>query len=140
MTTRRKKHLLLLSAVALLAALAVAALWTGLAVRIYTVPTYKLTAPVRLVLLTDLHSTIHGEDQEKLVELIGEQDPDALLMAGDMADDEVPHRSCCWRRWGRRIPASMSPATTSFGRRTRRRSWICSGPMASPSYRGRGRR
>lgn len=92
MTTRRKKHLLLLSAVALLAALAVAALWTGLAVRIYTVPTDKLTAPVRLVLLTDLHSTIHGEDQEKLVELIGEQNPDALLMAGDMADDEVPHR------------------------------------------------
>ena len=75
-----------------MAALAVWALWTGLAVRTYTLETAKLDQPVRLLLLTDLHSTVHGRDQQALIDLVRAQAPDAILLAGDIADDEVPHR------------------------------------------------
>ena len=84
-----------------MAALAVWALWTGLVVRTYTLETAKLDQPVRLLLLTDLHSTVHGRDQRALIDLVRAQAPNAVLLSGDIADDEVPHRgrSCCWRLW-----------------------------------------
>lgn len=88
----RKKWKICLAAGAVLAALAVWALWTGLAVRTYTLETAKLDQPVRLLLLTDLHSTVHGRDQQALIDLVRAQAPDAILLAGDIADDEVPHR------------------------------------------------
>lgn len=37
-----------------------AALWQGLTLRRYALHTDKLSAPVRLLLLTDLHSTFYG--------------------------------------------------------------------------------
>ena len=88
----RKKWKICLAAGAVLAALAVWALWTGLAVRTYTLETAKLDQPVRLLLLTDLHSTVHGRDQRALIDLVRAQAPDAVLLSGDIADDEVPHR------------------------------------------------
>ena len=81
-----------MAAGAVLAALAVWALWTGLAVRTYTLETAKLDQPVRLLLLTDLHSTVHGREQQALINLVRAQAPDAVLLSGDIADDEVPHR------------------------------------------------
>lgn len=92
MKTLRKRWKIWLAAGAVLAALAVWALWTGLAVRTYTLETAKLDQPVRLLLLTDLHSTVHGRDQRALIDLVRAQAPDAVLLAGDIADDEVPNR------------------------------------------------
>ena len=92
MKTLRKRWKIWLAAGAVLAALAVWALWTGLAVRTYTLETAKLDQPVRLLLLTDLHSTVHGRDQQALIDLVRAQAPDAVLLSGDIADDEVPHR------------------------------------------------
>ena len=62
-----------------------------LAVRYYVEETDKVTEPVRLAVLTDLHSTFYGKDQEELIRTLGSQDPDAVLLTGDIADDEVPH-------------------------------------------------
>lgn len=90
-TTIKRNWKMLLPAALLLVGLLTWALWTGLTVRTYTVQSSKVNAPVRLLLLSDLHSTLHGREQEKLLALIRTQDPDAILMAGDMADDEVPH-------------------------------------------------
>ena len=92
MKTLRKRWKIWLAAGVVLAALAVWALWTGLVVRTYTLETAKLDQPVRLLLLTDLHSTVHGRDQRALIDLVRAQAPDAVLLAGDIADDEVPHR------------------------------------------------
>ena len=92
MKTLRKRWKIWLAAGAVLAALAVWALWTGLVVRTYTLETAKLDQPVRLLLLTDLHSTVHGRDQRALIDLVRAQAPDAVLLAGDIADDEVPNR------------------------------------------------
>ena len=58
----------------------------------YTESTSKVTETVRLAVLTDLHSTLYGQSQEELVEMLSEQKPDAVLLVGDIADNKVSHR------------------------------------------------
>ena len=48
-------------------ALAAAALWQGLTVRRYVLETDKLTAPVRLALLSDFHGARYGQGQSRLL-------------------------------------------------------------------------
>lgn len=43
-------------------------------------------APVRIVQLTDLHGFEFGEGNSVLVELVAEQEPDLIMMTGDMLD------------------------------------------------------
>ena len=68
-------------------------LWAGLDHRLkvvtYTVESEKLEEAVRLVLLTDLHSCDYGEGQRELLEAVGSQNPDLVLLSGDMVDDEA---------------------------------------------------
>ena len=75
---------------AALALLGAAALRRDLAVRRYAVRTSKLFAPVRLAVLSDLHSGFYGAGQRHLLAAIEREAPDALLLAGDMADDRRP--------------------------------------------------
>ncbi len=77
---------LLLAAVCLMAACS-----QKLAVQYYAEETDKVTEPVRLAVLTDLHSTFYGKGQEELIHTLDRQEPDAVLLVGDIADDEVPH-------------------------------------------------
>lgn len=86
----KKKGIFLLAGVLVLGILA-SALQTHLKVQTYKLASSKITSPVRLAVITDLHSTIYGENQEKLVALLEAQEPDAVLLSGDIADDEVPH-------------------------------------------------
>ena len=88
---KRSKKLLLAGWIA--AALLVwAGLDTSLTVQIYTVESGKVEAPVRLALLTDLHSCDYGEGQRELLDAVEEQDPDLVLLGGDIVDDgpEMP--------------------------------------------------
>lgn len=88
---KRSKKLLLAGGIA--AALLVwAGLDTSLTVQIYTVESGKVEAPVRLALLTDLHSCDYGEGQRELLDAVEEQDPDLVLLGGDIVDDglEMP--------------------------------------------------
>lgn len=50
----------------------------------YTLTTDKLTEPVRIVHLTDLHNHEFGRGNERLATLIEKQKPDLILMTGDM--------------------------------------------------------
>lgn len=74
--------------------IACAALYRGLVVRTYRVSSEKLTneEPIRLVLLSDLHSYPHGGDQQPLIDKIKRAKPDAIMMTGDIADDRAPIR------------------------------------------------
>lgn len=65
-------------------------LYCGLTTRGYTIYSKKISHPLRAALITDLHSTIYGEGQEKLLNAIHRQKPDLILMAGDIADHKVP--------------------------------------------------
>jgi uncharacterized protein len=68
------------------------ALWQGLTVKMYTVSSDKLTAPMRIMALTDLHSTIYGDKQKNLIKQIREYNPDVIVLVGDIAVDDVPHK------------------------------------------------
>lgn len=59
---------------------------------VYTIPTAKVTSPIRLVLLTDLHSCYYGEKQEKLLSAIDKAKPDLVCLVGDIFDDEASHQ------------------------------------------------
>lgn len=57
----------------------------------YHIESPKLNKAIRAVVLTDLHSQLHGENQEALLATIDAQNPDLILMAGDIADDRRSH-------------------------------------------------
>jgi len=75
----------------LLIALAIFALDLRLAVRRYEIPAKSLKKPLRIVLLADHHSSPYGEKQAKLLDEIHAANPDLILLAGDMVDDERPY-------------------------------------------------
>ena len=72
----------------------IAAFYNGLIVRRYSVSTEKFNdgQSIRIVLLSDLHSHIYGDNQNKLISKIKGQSPDVILLAGDIADDVAPTR------------------------------------------------
>jgi len=71
--------------------LAVAAFDTRLKTVYYTLPSSKVDSAIRLVLVSDLHSCLYGEQQQKLLSEIAAAQPDAVLLGGDIADERVPH-------------------------------------------------
>lgn len=85
---KRNRNLLLTGGIAL-GLLLWAGLDTRLTVREYMVESGKLTGPVRLVLLTDLHGCDYGQDQGELLDVVEAQNPDLVLLGGDIVDDEV---------------------------------------------------
>lgn len=54
---------------------------------VYTIETDKLEEPLRLVLITDLHSCYYGKEQTTLIQAVEEQNPDIVLLGGDIFDD-----------------------------------------------------
>lgn len=46
--------------------------------------------PIRLALITDLHSCSYGRDMEKLIGAVKKQAPDVILLGGDIFDDGQP--------------------------------------------------
>lgn len=84
----KKKHLRVLLPAAAAIAAAAAALNTRLTVRHYAVESDKLTGPVRLVLLTDLHACAYGAGQRELLDAVERQHPDLVLLGGDILDDD----------------------------------------------------
>ena len=80
-------------AVAALAALSAVGIWC----EIPRVETHRVTvdggkikgAPLRLAVLSDLHSCRYGEGQRSLLDAVRRERPDAVLLAGDIADDRL---------------------------------------------------
>ncbi len=70
----------------LIISLAVWALYYGLTVRKYVVNTGKLKNSIRIVQISDLHSIWHGQNQNSLMKKIYEQNPDIVVLTGDLFD------------------------------------------------------
>lgn len=85
----RKKHWWILPALAILVALALIALDERLILRTYTVVSPKLTAEVRLAVVTDFHSSDNADD---VVAMVASCAPDAVLLVGDLFDDDTANR------------------------------------------------
>lgn len=62
----------------------------GLTVQTYTVRSDKLTAPVRIAAVADLHGTVYGRKQAELLGLIDAYAPDIVVFLGDIVDDKIP--------------------------------------------------
>lgn len=85
----RKKHRWILPVLAILVVLALIALDERLILRTYTVEAPKLTAEVRLAVVTDFHSSDNADDVAAMVASCA---PDAVLLVGDMFDDDTQNR------------------------------------------------
>ena len=89
MSTAKQIRTLALCGVALsCAAVGATALWQGLRIQTYPLKTALLSRPIRLALLSDLHSGFYGEHQVKLLAAIGKQAPDFICLTGDIVDDK----------------------------------------------------
>lgn len=67
----------------------VCAFYNGLTVRFYTVKNAKVKKPLRILQITDLHSSRYGTGQNKLLAKIEELKPDIICMTGDIFDERV---------------------------------------------------
>lgn len=85
----RKKHWWILPVLAILVVLTLIALDERLALRTYTVASPKLTAEVRLAVVTDFHSSDNADD---VVAMVASCAPDAVLLVGDLFDDDTQNR------------------------------------------------
>ena len=85
----RKKHRWILPVLAILVILTLIALDERLILRTYTVASPKLTVEVRLAVVTDFHSSDNADD---VVAMVASCAPDAVLLVGDMFDDDIANR------------------------------------------------
>lgn len=83
-----RRFLLAAAGMAAVALLAIA-LDSRMVVRHYEIDAQEISTPVRVALVTDLHSCYYGEGQEKLIEAVIAQSPDIVLLGGDIFDDEI---------------------------------------------------
>lgn len=72
--------------------IAAVALDEGITVPRYEIASDKIKKPLRIVLLTDFHSSSYGEEQQVLTDVIDRQSPDIILLAGDIAENIRPHK------------------------------------------------
>ena len=85
----RKNHWWILPVLAILVVLTLIALDERLTLRTYTVASPKLTAEVRLAVVTDFHSSDNADD---VVAMVASCAPDAVLLVGDLFDDDTQNR------------------------------------------------
>lgn len=87
---KKKSPLGILGLMAIITLL-IAAFQQSLTLRTYQIQTDQLDRKIRLMVITDLHSTIYGKGQSALINKIDESQPDLILLVGDIADDKVSH-------------------------------------------------
>ena len=88
---QKKKWIIPLTAAAIV--LAGAALDVRLKTVTYILQSPKITAPVRLAVVADLHGCRYGEDMRTLIGAVRNAAPDAVLIPGDFFDDEHPMKN-----------------------------------------------
>ena len=82
-----RKRIILLAAAVILLILAIFAFDTRLMVRKYSIEAEEIETPIRVALVTDLHSCYYGENQSELIDAIDAENPDVILLGGDIFDD-----------------------------------------------------
>ena len=76
---------------ALVALLILTAFYSGIVVRHYTLDSklVKNGRGMRIALISDLHGYIYGDKQDVLIKKLAGQNPDLVVMAGDMVDKDT---------------------------------------------------
>ena len=105
---RKKRRIWIACGIAavLVAALLPFAMDSRLRIRTYTLETEKISSPVRIGLVTDLHSCYYGEGQGELLDAIHMQKPDVILL-GEMRDPETIQTTITAAETGHLIIATL---------------------------------
>ena len=85
---RRRTILLLL--IAVLVIFILFGFYNGLVIRRYAIEAPGITQPIRIALITDLHSCAYGEGERELLDAVDAEAPDLILLGGDIFDDDLP--------------------------------------------------
>lgn len=85
-----KKKYKLIAALLILLVLMLSAFDVRLKIVKYKIESDKIDSPVRIALVTDLHSCKYGENQKTLIDAVNKEKPDIILLGGDIFDDIIP--------------------------------------------------
>lgn len=85
-----RKKVMLTAAAAAALCYAVPGLYNALNVRYFSVESEKINGHIRIALITDLHSCKYGKNEQQLLDRIDEQNPDVIMMCGDIFDHRLP--------------------------------------------------
>lgn len=92
----KKSHSFLLGTALTGAALLLPGLDTRLKIRRYQVQTGRFSRPVRLAVASDFHAGGEGKNRGRLLEGIRSQNPDLILIPGDLFDRRRDHGNVEW--------------------------------------------
>lgn len=84
-----KKHMLI-ATITIIIVIALLAFDVRLKIVQYTITSEKIKKPMRIALITDLHSCKYGAGQKTLIDAVDKEKPDMILLGGDIFDDEIP--------------------------------------------------
>lgn len=57
----------------------------------YTIDSPKVETSFKIALITDLHGNWYGREQSTLIDAIDREDPDVVLLGGDIFDDKISY-------------------------------------------------
>lgn len=57
----------------------------------YTIDSPKVENSFKIALITDLHGNWYGKEQKNLIEAIDKENPDVVLLGGDIFDDKISY-------------------------------------------------
>lgn len=89
-TSKRTQKLFIMAIIFFLAILLFLFLSYRIQTTNYDIETGKIHSPLRIALITDLHSCKYGENEKPILELIDAEQPDIVLLGGDIYDDDLP--------------------------------------------------
>lgn len=84
----RKTIRILAVFLAILCVISIAAFDNRLKIVHYNLKTDKISGSIKLALITDLHCCLYGKNQSLLIEKLEKNKPDAVLLVGDIFDDQ----------------------------------------------------
>lgn len=53
----------------------------------------KIKSPIKIALITDLHSCKYGNNQKQLINAVKKENPDIILLGGDIFDDKISDKN-----------------------------------------------
>ncbi len=65
-----------------------------LSLKTYPIYSDKIKAPLKVLQLSDLHSSHYGRDGGELIEAVTNISPDIVVMTGDILDNRAPNGQC----------------------------------------------
>ena len=86
----KRKRTFLLLLIAVLVIFILFGFYNGLVIRRYAIEAPGITQPIRIALITDLHSCAYGEGERELLDAVDAEAPDLILLGGDIFDDDLP--------------------------------------------------